>query len=58
MILINRKISIPHLINICIDIPIQYLYEWSLFSLKDFTVFGGSLSGAHAKKICKVNLNK
>ena len=21
---------------------------------KDFTVFGGSLSGAHAKKICKV----
>lgn len=44
--------------NICIDIPIQYLYECSLFSLKDFTVFGGSLSGAHAKKICKVNLNK
>jgi acetyl-CoA carboxylase carboxyltransferase component len=22
---------------------------------QDFTVFGGSLSGAHAKKICKVN---
>ena len=22
--------------------------------LQDFTVFGGSLSGAHAKKICKV----
>lgn len=36
----------------------EHLYECSLFSLKDFTVFGGSLSGAHAKKICKVNLNK
>jgi propionyl-CoA carboxylase beta chain len=25
---------------------------------QDFTVFGGSLSMAHAKKICKVRLNK
>lgn len=29
-----------------------------LFGSQDFTIFGGSLSSAHAKKICKVGVSR
>jgi len=32
----------------------MFMEDWFMFSLKTFTVFGGSLSETHAEKICKV----
>lgn len=34
--------------------PDTYNYSLPLLPLQDFTVFGGSLSSMHARKICKV----
>ena len=47
----NKKIIfLVHTLNL------RPAYFW--ISFQDFTVFGGSLSGAHARKICKVRQNK
>lgn len=43
------------------QVILHHLNSFSFFFLsvwQDFTVFGGSLSGAHAQKICKVKKNK
>lgn len=37
----------------CVVLFLSHMFFFSL--RQDFTVFGGSLSGAHAQKICKVN---
>lgn len=42
--------------DLTIQVSINKLVDALCYELQDFTVFGGSLSGAHAKKICKVKL--
>ena len=46
-------------LSVCLSLSLTLSLSVCLslsFSIKDFTVFGGSLSSMHARKICKVSL--